>query len=75
MPIRRPPAPELVAVGALSKGDRFISPGSGVTLEVTWVHRGAPEGETFLEVRTPTGIASVSVVSDILVRRVTHAPR
>ena len=46
-----PPAPELVAIGSLVKGDRFFSPVDGTLLVVTWVHRGAPEGETSLEVR------------------------
>ncbi len=74
MAISRPPAPELVAVAALRKGDRFVSPNTGLTLEVIWVHH-APEGEVFLEVRSPTGIASVSGVSSIMVRRVTHTHR
>lgn len=74
MAISRPPAPELVAVGALVKGDRFVSPTSGLTLEVIWVHH-VPEGEVFLEVRSPTGVASVSVESDTVVRRVTHTQR
>jgi hypothetical protein len=56
------------------KGDRFVSPTSGLTLEVIWVHH-VPEGEVFLEVRSPTGVASLSGVSDILVRRVTHTQR
>lgn len=72
MAISRPPAPELVAVGALVKGDRFVSPTSGLTLEVIWVHH-VPEGEVFLEVRRTSGLlASLSGVSDILVSRVTH---
>ncbi len=74
MAISRPPAPELVAVGALVKGDRFVSPTSGLTLEVIWVHH-VPEGEVFLEVRSPTGVASLSGVAGILVRRVTHTQR
>lgn len=74
MAISRPPAPELVAVGALVKGDRFVSPTSGLTLEVIWVHH-VPEGEVFLEVRSPTGVSSLSGVRDILVRRVTHTQR
>lgn len=74
MAISRPPAPELVAVGALVKGDRFVSPTSGLTLEVIWVHH-VPEGEVFLEVRSPTGVALLSGVRDILVRRVTHTQR
>lgn len=76
MPIRRPPAPELVAIGSLVKGDRFFSPVDGTLLVVTWVHRGAPEGETSLEVRRTSGIlASLSGVSGTMVSRVTHAPR
>lgn len=75
MAIRRPPAPELVPVGSLVKGDRFISPNTGLTLEVVWVHRAPEAGEVFLEVRAPTGIVSLSGVASIMVRRVTHTHR